>query len=307
MLGKLPTSALPCAANSRNPVDRSCLGVAAISWMIACGLFYGVAGGIGTAQAGADSGTVSDNPGRPRRRAQRGRRQLRGRSPRWPSPSRPPGRRPDRRLTRAAASVYPATASVPHRVPGPRNENNRDGSLVPNWPWPVRPAGPNPVRRGRLTPDERARGPAAAERRRWRRWRQRRWYRGDDPVADSAGTAERTDTGPGQRRRPPVARDRRAADGEPAAGHRASAGHRGATAPGRHPERKRSGSRDRSGARAPPRRRNRTRSGSGHRPASETPQKHPLRLGWAIPSTSGRPKRARSPHWRCRESSDCSP
>ena len=40
-------------------MDRSCLGVAAISWMIACGLFCGAAGGFATVQAGA--GIVLDS------------------------------------------------------------------------------------------------------------------------------------------------------------------------------------------------------------------------------------------------------
>jgi hypothetical protein len=42
-------------------VDRSCVSVAAISWMIACGLLFGGAGALGIAQAGADPGTVGNS------------------------------------------------------------------------------------------------------------------------------------------------------------------------------------------------------------------------------------------------------
>ncbi len=162
MIGNLPTSAPPCAANSRNPVDRSRLGVAAISWMIACGLFCGVAGGIGTVQAGADSGTVDNSPGRPDAAAQRGQQRLRGPSPRWLPPSRLPGRRPDRRRRKRRQvrarrpPRFPAPAGAAERE-HPRRLRRSDLAVA------VALAAVLVRRRGRHTPYERARHTGAAD------------------------------------------------------------------------------------------------------------------------------------------------
>ena len=123
-------------------MDRSCLGVTAISWMIAGGLFYGVAGGIGTAQADADPGTVNDNPVG-----------LDAGSGADGKSSGVDHRGHHRRGLRVAEQTAPDEGGgkyVPGgrlgsvRVPGPRNENNRDNSLVPNWPWPCPSCGPEP-------------------------------------------------------------------------------------------------------------------------------------------------------------------
>jgi len=122
-------------------VDRSCLGVAAISWMIACGLFCGAAGGIAAVQAGADSGTVSNSPDGP--------------DPAPGADSNGSGTRHHgggyhRRGFRVGdqsegdQSAGDDTGGKrvlggrlgSHRLPGPRNENNRVGSIDPMWPWP---------------------------------------------------------------------------------------------------------------------------------------------------------------------------
>ena len=143
MIGMLPTSALPCAANSRNPVDRSCLGVAAISWMIACGLLCGVGGGMGTVEARADSGTVGNSPGG------------HDASPRADSNGSGPWHRGGyhRRglrvgdQTGAADSGGKRVSGVrlgSHRLSGPRNANTRDSSIAPIWPWPCLQCAPEP-------------------------------------------------------------------------------------------------------------------------------------------------------------------
>lgn len=143
MIGMLPTSALSCAANSRNPVDRSCLGVAAISWMIACGLFCGLGGGIGTVEARADSGTVGNSPG--------------GHDAARRADSNGPGTRHRGGYHRHGLRVGDQTSGadsggkrVPgarpgsHRLPGPRNANTRDGCIDLIWPWPCLQCPPEP-------------------------------------------------------------------------------------------------------------------------------------------------------------------
>jgi len=116
-------------------VDRSCLGVAAISWMIACGLFCGVAGGIGTVQARADSGTVGNSPG--------------GHDASSRADSNGSGTRHRGGYHRRGLRVGDQTGGadsggkrVPggrlgsHRLPGPRNANTRHSCIDLIWPWP---------------------------------------------------------------------------------------------------------------------------------------------------------------------------
>ena len=312
MIGKLPTSALRCAANSRNPVDRSCIGVAAISWLIAGGLFCGVAGGVGTAQAGADSGTVGNSPGGARRRR---------RSPATAAPRRPAiidratglrhrSHQTERRRERRQVGCRRTPRF--HRLPGPVQRHTRTIRI----PMPQVRSDPGPCaavlarsrRRGRHTPSPSLRGIPG----------RRRARVGGGGGGNGGGIAVTipSPTVPGQPGeptpvqvsggRPRVRRDRRAAHGPDAAvvglPPVIEAPLRPVGTPVKALPRPKPGRAD-----VPPRPRNRTRPASGHRPASETPQKHPLRLGWAIPSTSGRPRRARSPHWLYRESSDCSP
>jgi hypothetical protein len=125
-------------------VDRSCVGVAAISWLIACGLSYGVAGGIGTAQADPDSGTVgssADGPDSPPRVDSNG------------SGAHQHGgnHRRELRIGDQTAGDDSGGKGVPgdrlgsQRVPGPDNVNNRYSTVVPIWPWPCPLCVPQPV------------------------------------------------------------------------------------------------------------------------------------------------------------------
>ena len=103
-------------------MDRSCLGVTAISWMIACGLFCGVAGGIGTVQAGADSGTVGNRPGGPDA---------------GPSADSNGSGAEHPGGDESGGKFVPGHVRLgSHRLPGPMNRKNRD----PGWPWPFWPA-----------------------------------------------------------------------------------------------------------------------------------------------------------------------
>jgi hypothetical protein len=116
-------------------VDRSRFGGAAISWMIACGLFCGVAGGIGTVQAGADSGTVDNSPGRPDAAATAdsngsGAHQHGGYHRRGFRVGDQTGG------DESGGKFMPGGHLGSLRLPGRLNENIRRGADDPDWPWP---------------------------------------------------------------------------------------------------------------------------------------------------------------------------
>jgi len=116
-------------------VNRSCLGAAAISWLIAGGLFFGVTGGLGAAPAGADSGTAGSSPGGPGAN----------------SNGSEPNHRDD--LHRNSRGVGDPTGgddsggkSVTDRIrldtlgaPGPNNQNPRNATADPGWCPPCSP------------------------------------------------------------------------------------------------------------------------------------------------------------------------
>lgn len=119
-------------------MDRSCIGVAAISWLIAGGLFCGVAGGFGTAQAGADSGTVGNSPDgadaapspdSDHRRGFRAGDQTRG---------------DQTEGDESGGKSGPGGRLGSYRLPGPFNKNIRADAAHPNRPWPCPPCWPAP-------------------------------------------------------------------------------------------------------------------------------------------------------------------
>ena len=125
-------------------MDRSCVGVTAISWLIACGLFCGVAGGIGTVQAGADSGTIGNRPGGPDAGPSA---DSNGPGAEHPGGYRgfgPGGGDQTDGDDTGGKSVPGHVRLGSHRLPRPMNENPRNGSVDPDWPWPWPPCWPAP-------------------------------------------------------------------------------------------------------------------------------------------------------------------
>jgi hypothetical protein len=111
------------------------MGTAAISWMIACGLFCGVAGGVGAVQAGADSPSVDNGPGRPDVAAGAGSNG--SRAEHHGGYHRRGFRVGDQTGgEESGGKVVPGVRLGSPRLPGPFNTNIRAGAEDPGWPWP---------------------------------------------------------------------------------------------------------------------------------------------------------------------------